>query len=85
MAKKTTVRVGKRIMTVNVPVFGDVDIVDGVHQIPRHTVDTQTGGDYGSDPLGEDENGVFRWRMVPSGDIVGAAERELRLRKRSKL
>lgn len=34
--------------------------------------------DWGCDPLGEID-GVFRWRMVPSGDIVDAAERKRRL------
>lgn len=36
-------------------------------------------GDYGADPIGPDENGVFRWKMVPSGDIVGMEERNQRL------
>jgi hypothetical protein len=35
-----------------------------------------TDGDYGADPL---EDGTFR--MVPSGDIVDAAERDRRLGK----
>ena len=40
----------------------------------------QPGEDYGADPLGEID-GVFRWRMVPSGDIVDAEERARRLQK----
>lgn len=35
--------------------------------------------DYGCDPIGEDENGVFKFKMVPSGDIVGREEKERRL------
>lgn len=40
----------------------------------------QPGEDYGADPLGEID-GVFKWRMVPSGDVVGADERARRLQK----
>jgi hypothetical protein len=44
---------------------------------PRRIADTP--GDYGADPLGFDEGGVFRWRMVPSGDVVDKAEHDRRL------
>ena len=36
-------------------------------------------GDYGCDPLGENSSGVFMFKMVPSGDVVNAAERARRL------
>lgn len=42
----------------------------------REQIDLSKPGDYGADPMGD---GTFR--MVPSGDIVDAAEKELRLRK----
>lgn len=35
--------------------------------------------DYGCDPVGEDESGVFRFKMIPSGDIVDREEKERRL------
>lgn len=41
----------------------------------RRAIDTNKPGDYGADPMGD---GTFR--MVPSGDIVDAAERDKRLR-----
>ena len=41
-------------------------------------------GDYGADPLGPDEGGVFRWRMVPSGDVVDKAEHDRRLTRGAK-
>ena len=37
------------------------------------------GQDYGCTPIGKDDNGVFQYRMVPSGDIVDYAERCRRL------
>lgn len=40
-------------------------------------IDTSKPGDYGADPLGD---GLFR--MVPSGDIVDAIERQQRLSRR---
>lgn len=40
----------------------------------RRLIDTQRAGDYGADPLGD---GTFR--MVPSGDVVSAEERDRRL------
>jgi len=48
-------------------------------RLPRAmvTVNTKTPGDYGADPL---PDGNFR--MVPSGDIVSAQERDARLSKR---
>lgn len=49
----------------------------------KAAIDTAKPGDYGSDPIGEDENGVFRWRMVPSGDIVDDQERKRRIKSRS--
>lgn len=44
--------------------------------IQRETIDITTPGDHGCDPL---EDG--RFRMVPSGDIVDAEERNRRLRR----
>jgi hypothetical protein len=38
-------------------------------------------GDYGADPVGE-VDGVFKWRMVPSGDLVDYHERLRRLKGR---
>jgi hypothetical protein len=38
------------------------------------------GVDFGADPLGPDENGEWKWRMVPSGDIVNQEERGRRLK-----
>jgi hypothetical protein len=40
----------------------------------RQSVDLTKAGDYGADPLG---NGSFK--MIPSGDVVDLAERNLRL------
>jgi len=40
----------------------------------RKTVDTSASGDYGCDPLGDG-----RFRMVPSGDVVDADEKNRRL------
>ena len=40
-------------------------------------------GDYGADPLGPDAYGVFRWRMVPSGDVVDKTEHDRRLTRGS--
>jgi hypothetical protein len=37
--------------------------------------------DYGSDPLGPDDAGIWRWRLVPSGEVVDRAELERRLGK----
>ena len=45
------------------------------------SIDLNTN-DYGCDPLGEDADGVFRWRMVPSGDIVSAEERTRKLNRK---
>lgn len=44
--------------------------------IVRRTVAIVPGADYGSDPIGD---GMFR--MVPSGDVVDAAERDRRLNR----
>ena len=42
---------------------------------PIHkTLDTSKPGDYGCDPLGNEQ-----WRMVPSGDIVDRTEMNRRL------
>lgn len=40
----------------------------------RRRIDVDRSGDHGADPLGD---GTFR--MVPSGDVVDAAERDRRL------
>jgi len=48
-------------------------------QLAREHIDVSTPGDYGADPIGSDDHGVFRWRMVPSGDIVDKAEHDRRL------
>jgi len=45
--------------------------------VQRSHVDTSKKGDYGADPL---PDGKFK--MVPSGDVVDAAEKEQRLRKK---
>jgi hypothetical protein len=42
--------------------------------LARQTVNVTRAGDYGCDPLGD---GTYR--MVPSGDVVDAAERDRRL------
>lgn len=39
-------------------------------------IDVNAPGDYGADPIGD---GTFR--MVPSGDVVDAAERDRRLKR----
>jgi len=44
----------------------------------RENIDLNTLCDYGSDPLGEID-GVFKWKMIPSGDIVELEERNRRL------
>jgi hypothetical protein len=45
---------------------------------PRQIVRTP-GKDYGADPLGPNEVGVFMFRMVPSGDVVTREELHRRL------
>lgn len=40
----------------------------------RRTIDLSTNGDYGYDPLP-----CGKFRMVPSGDVVDASEKERRL------
>ena len=59
-------------------VLGAYDLDERGRIIRRH-VDTQTPGDYGSDPLPDG-----RFRMVPSGDVVDYAERGRRLAGRVK-
>lgn len=58
------------------------------YELDRHTLTpvkqpiTRTPGkDYGADPIGPNDDGVFQWRMVPSGDVVDAVERERRLKR----
>lgn len=46
-------------------------------------LDVTSPGDYGADPLGEID-GELRWRMVPSGDVVGRDEMRRRLDARTK-
>lgn len=66
----------------------DVPMVLGCVELRRDTLTpvrhkmpvTPAGVDYGADPIGLDATGVFRWRMVPSGDVVGFEERERRLK-----
>ena len=50
-----------------------LDMEDHGHLV-RQPLDLSKPGDYGCDPVGD---GTFR--MVPSGDIVDAAERDRRL------
>jgi len=54
-------------------VLGGYDL-DDRGKIIRQFVRLDKSGDYGADPLGD---GNFR--MIPSGDIVDAAERNKRL------
>ena len=56
-------------------VLGHYEIATG-GSVVRDIVDTSRGSDYGCDPLGD---GMFR--MVPSGDVVDAVERDNRLQK----
>ena len=55
----------------------------GLEYVPPRRIDASPG-DYGADPIGPDEAGVFRWRMVPSGDIVDKTEHDRRLSPRGK-
>jgi hypothetical protein len=48
----------------------------------RQSIDTTTPGDYGADPIGPNDAGVFMFRMVPSGDVVDGEERNRRLNAR---
>ena len=45
--------------------------------IDRSYVDVRAAGDYGCDPVGD---GTYR--MIPSGDVVDATERDRRLAKK---
>lgn len=45
-------------------------------QVERDKVDLSHPGDYGADPLGPDDNGVFMFRLVPSGRVVSQAEKD---------
>jgi len=65
---------------------GSLDVMGGYKvdldrggQLVHERIDVSRPGDYGADPIGPDEDGVFRWRMVPSGDIVDKAEHDRRL------
>jgi hypothetical protein len=55
----------------------------GLEYVPPQRI-TAASGDYGADPIGPDDAGVFRWRMVPSGDIVDKAEHDRRLGRGAK-
>lgn len=46
---------------------------------PSRPIVRAPGKDYGSDPLGLNEAGVFMFRMVPSGDVVTQEEMRRRL------
>lgn len=61
--------------------FAGYDFTNGPKgmTIDRETIDTDTQGDYGCDPLGDG-----RFRMVPSGEIVDFEERNRRLGSRSR-
>lgn len=63
--------------------FAGYDLASGPDglQVHRETFVPSFDGDHGADPIGEDENGVFKWRMVPSGDVVDFAERQRRLKQ----
>lgn len=52
-------------------------VIAGQTVVDRATVDVNSPGDYGADPLGD---GTFR--MVPSDDIVDSGERTRRLAAR---
>jgi len=43
-------------------------------------INLDRSGDYGCEPIGE-VDGELRWRMVPSGDVVGRDEMTARLRR----
>lgn len=53
-----------------------LDMHNHGHLVRDPILDTQTGKDYGADPIGD---GTFR--MIPSGDIVDFEERCARLKK----
>ena len=69
---------------IKMTVLDYVDL-DARGRIIRGTIDTRKREDHGCDPLGPDQDGVFKWRMVPSGDVVDAAERDRRLPPRGRL
>lgn len=56
-----------------------LDMHDHGHLVQDKLPAREPGKDYGADPLGD---GMFR--MVPSGDIVDAAERKRRLEQYEK-
>ena len=51
-----------------------LDMHDNGKLIKPEPIDMLRDGDYGSDPLGDG-----KFRMVPSGDVVDATERDKRL------
>lgn len=53
----------------------------GFEYVAPQRIATTAPGDYGADPIGPGDDGVFRWRMVPSGDIVDKAEHDRRLKR----
>ena len=59
-------------------------IDDGHLTVEREAIDTSTPGDYGYDLHGQpDQGGLYHmFKMVPSGDVVDAAERDRRLSSR---
>ncbi len=60
-------------------VLGGYDL-DPRGRLIRQYVDLARVGDHGADPLGDTGSGSgYRWRMVPSGDIVDRAEMRRRL------
>lgn len=60
----------------------EIDPNSGATTRIRESIDTAAPGDYGADPIGPNSDGVFMFRMVPSGDVVDFEERERRLKAR---
>lgn len=58
--------------------FAGYDFTNGPEGtvVERQAINTQKPGDHGCDPLPDG-----RFRMVPSGDVVDAEEKERRLRR----
>ncbi len=65
-------------------VLGGYDLDKDGRIINRPILKITPGQDYGCDPVGKNEAGVFMFRMVPSGDIVDGEEKEARLRSLKK-
>ncbi len=55
----------------------------GYEHVAPSPIIRAAGRDHGADPIGPDENGVFMFRMVPSGDVVDGDERARRLGKKT--